>query len=68
MIIHRNSLGLLMNDLAFTNAAEIGVQKGEFSKIILTKWHIGHLTLIDAWTQFINMRVCMKIFLYGLIK
>lgn len=50
MIIYtRNDLGLLLNALNFVEVAEIGVQRGLFSKTILSKWTKGHLTLIDSW-------------------
>jgi predicted O-methyltransferase YrrM len=54
MIIYRNQLGHLLNTLKFTKAAEIGVQKGLFSKIILSEWPNGHLTLVDSWEHVPN--------------
>jgi predicted O-methyltransferase YrrM len=54
VITHRNQLGNLLTHLNFTNAAEIGVQKGLFSKTILSNWPIGHLTLIDSWENMNN--------------
>lgn len=49
MIKYRNELGYFLEKKRFTTAAEIGVQRGLFSKEILSKWPSGHLTLIDAW-------------------
>lgn len=49
MIYERNQLGSFLSKLNFKKAAEIGVQRGIFSKSILSNWPNGHLTLVDAW-------------------
>jgi hypothetical protein len=53
MITKRDDIGSLMTKLNYTTAAEIGVQNGLFSKIILSTWD-GHLTLVDAWQKLDN--------------
>jgi hypothetical protein len=42
-----------MNTYEYKLAAEIGVQRGEFSKVILNGWN-GHLFLIDSWQKLEN--------------
>eukprot|EP01084_Bolivina_argentea_P208349 355255_1 len=51
----RQELGLLLNMLNLTVGAEVGVQKGLFTKDILTQWKINKkYILIDPWIQQIN--------------
>lgn len=46
----KRDLAALVNDLfPDGKGAEIGVLRGEYSKLILERWHKGHLYLIDAW-------------------
>lgn len=46
----RFKLGLLLNDLNLVNiGAEIGVGRGEYSKILLNTWKGKKLYLIDIW-------------------
>lgn len=46
----RAELGLLLNELNFTSGAELGVQAGEFSRIVLTQWpRARHYWLVDVW-------------------
>lgn len=47
----RNEIGRMMTERGYKLAAEIGVQKGEFAKQILSHWD-GHLVLVDAWREF----------------
>lgn len=49
-ISKRDDLGLLMSALNYSCAIEIGVNKGEFSKTILSKWD-GTLYMCDPWTH-----------------
>lgn len=49
----RDSFPELLNDLGLTGrAAEVGVQAGVFSKVMLDNWRGEKLYLIDAWRQF----------------
>ena len=49
-MINREYIGDLLNSLKLTGiGAEIGVQRGEFSKQILSKWQGQCLHLIDCW-------------------
>lgn len=51
-MIHRNDLGTFLNIHNLTgNGIEIGVQKGEFSKEILSKWDGQKLYLVDCWSH-----------------
>ena len=51
-MIHRNDLGVLLNFYGLNGfGAEIGVQQGEYSKNILSKWQGQTLYLIDPWEQ-----------------
>lgn len=53
-MINRNNLGQLLNAYGLKgNGIEIGVQKGEFSKEILSKWQ-GKLYLLDCWQRQSN--------------
>lgn len=47
-ISKRNDIGLLMSSLNYTSAIEIGVNRGHFSRIILSKWN-GTLYMCDPW-------------------
>ena len=47
-ITKRNHLGELMTSLNYSVAIEIGVNKGVFSKTILSKWD-GTLYMCDLW-------------------
>ena len=50
IITKRNDLGSLLNSLNLKgHGAEIGVQQGEFSKIIRATWKGKYLHLIDRW-------------------
>lgn len=55
MIKYRNEIGKLAKHYGYKYGAEIGVQHGDFSRIILSSWD-GHLTMIDAWQQLPNYR------------
>lgn len=46
----RNEIGHMMTERGYKLAAEIGVQKGEFAKQILSSWN-GHLVLVDSWRE-----------------
>lgn len=53
MINNRKEIPLLLNALNLTGeGAEIGVLRGEFSKIILEKWKGKRLYSVDAWKHF----------------
>lgn len=45
---HRNQLGDLYEARGYTVAVEVGVQRGEFSEIILSRWS-GTLYMVDRW-------------------
>jgi hypothetical protein len=45
---HRNQLGDLFAARGYTLAVEVGVQRGEFADIILTRWS-GRLIMVDRW-------------------
>lgn len=47
----RHETGKLFSEKRFNRGVEVGVQRGEFAREILTRWP-GHLTLIDAWRHF----------------
>ena len=47
-ITKRNDIGALMSNLNYSKAIEIGVNKGDYSKIILSKWG-GTLYMCDPW-------------------
>lgn len=47
----RNDLPILARRLGLHRAAEIGVQRGQYSRRITRKWH-GELFLIDSWEYF----------------
>jgi len=50
----KNDIGTLLNELQLTgNGLEVGVLKGEFSKIILEKWK-GTLYMLDSWRHLEN--------------
>lgn len=52
-IDNRNSLGHLFNVLELLGkGAEIGVQEGKFSQILLDTWHGEQLYLIDSWKHY----------------
>jgi hypothetical protein len=49
----RDQFPTLLNDLGLTGiAAEIGVQKGVYSKVLLDNWQGQKVYLVDAWRQF----------------
>jgi len=48
---NRDEIGQMMSNRGYKLAAEIGVQKGEFAKKILSSWD-GHLVIVDSWRQF----------------
>ena len=51
-MINRNDIGQFLNRYDLTgNGIEIGVQKGEFSKQILSQWQGKMLYLVDCWEQ-----------------
>lgn len=47
----RDEIGKLLNALGYARGAEVGVQYGKYSRIILSTWG-GHLTMVDAWREF----------------
>jgi FkbM family methyltransferase len=51
----KRDLAALVNDL-YPNGVgvEIGVLRGEYSKLILERWHGGQLYLVDAWRHLDN--------------
>lgn len=51
-MIYRENLGFLLNYHGLTgNGLELGVQKGEFSKRLLSTWTGKKLFLIDCWEK-----------------
>jgi hypothetical protein len=53
----RDQLPLALNELGLVGyGVEIGVQRGEYSKLLLEKWNGTKLYLVDAWRQFGNER------------
>lgn len=46
----RNHLGQWMTQMGYTLAAEVGVQRGRFSRQILQSWP-GTLVMLDAWEK-----------------
>ena len=54
---HRDDLIGNLNDLiGHGKGVEIGVFKGEFSKVILSKWK-GTLYMVDVWRGLGNMMI-----------
>jgi hypothetical protein len=51
MIKTRDEIGKLMTLKGYKLAAEIGVQRGDYAKKILSNWD-GHLFLFDSWRNF----------------
>jgi hypothetical protein len=49
---HRSHLGELFRDLGYKKGAEIGVQRGNFSKILLDANPGLHLKCIDPWSGY----------------
>jgi len=49
-ISKRDDIGLLMSELNYTSAIEVGVNRGQFSRTILSKWS-GTLYMCDPWTH-----------------
>lgn len=49
-ISRRDDIGLLMSSLNYASAIEIGVNRGFFSRTILSKWN-GTLYMCDPWTH-----------------
>ena len=47
-ISRRDHIGQLMSSLNYTSAIEIGVNRGRFSRTILSKWN-GTLYMCDPW-------------------
>jgi FkbM family methyltransferase len=48
--VNKRELASLVNDLfPEGKGVEIGVLRGDYSKIILERWHKGEMYLIDAW-------------------
>ena len=53
MIQTRDQFPELLNNLGLNKfAAEVGVQMGEYSKVLLGNWKGEKLYLVDAWRQF----------------
>lgn len=51
-MIYRDELGKFLNHAGLLeNGLELGVQRGEFSKQILTHWQGKKLYLVDCWEQ-----------------
>jgi hypothetical protein len=49
----RDCLPHLLNELGLTgHGVEIGVYRGEYSKILAERWHGEKLWLVDPWTHF----------------
>ena len=52
----REDLAIYFAAVAFTKGAEIGVERGHFSKVLL-EWNPGlHLLCVDAWQAYPNYR------------
>lgn len=50
--LHRNYLPHLLNKLSLTGAgAEVGVKRGIYSEIILSRWEGKKLYLVDPWEE-----------------
>lgn len=47
---HRSELGAYFESRGLRTAAEVGVQRGEFSDVILSQWS-GTLLMIDRWCR-----------------
>lgn len=47
----REEIGAMMTSKGYMLAAEVGVQKGEFARKMLSSWN-GHLVLVDSWRSF----------------
>ena len=60
-ILHRNEFGTLLNTLGLTgNGAELGVQRGEYSEVLLRTSKLHRLYLVDVWrhlpdTEYIDI-------------
>lgn len=59
LAINKRELASLVNELyPEGKGVEIGVLRGEYSKIILERWHRGELYLVDTWRhldEYIDM-------------
>lgn len=49
----RDELGQWMTQMGYTLAVEVGVQRGDFSRQLLSTWQ-GQLVMIDAWERLPN--------------
>jgi FkbM family methyltransferase len=53
--VNKRKLASVVNELfPEGKGVEIGVLRGEYSKIILERWHKGELFLVDAWRHIGN--------------
>lgn len=52
----RNTLAQMLSELSFNIGAEIGVEEGKYSKILLEKNPSLHLYAIDAWEVYDGYR------------
>lgn len=51
--IHRRDIASILHSYQLRKGVgvEIGVKKGEFSKVLLDTWDCSHLILVDPWTD-----------------
>lgn len=54
--VTRNELAVMIRELGFTEGAEIGVERGIFSEILIKDNPQLHLYSIDAWTAYKGYR------------
>lgn len=54
--VTRNELGVMIRELGFTNGAEVGVERGIFSEILLDANPMMHLLSVDAWEAYEGYR------------
>jgi hypothetical protein len=49
---HRDGLSELANDLGLLDqGAELGVYRGDFARVVLSRWHGSRWHLVDSWTN-----------------
>lgn len=53
---HRNELPELFTTRGYDKVVEVGVQRGDFSNIVLSKWHGSTYVMVDVWQHMPGYR------------
>lgn len=53
---HRNELPQLFTTRGYDKVVEVGVQRGEFSSILLSHWHGSRFWMVDVWQHMPGYR------------